>query len=203
MNLSIIKFGGSLINSNFLLHWLTAIKQFSSTNKTIVVPGGGVFANKVREVQKQFKFDELIAHRMAIFAMCQYGNMLSGLNPEIKKTETINKEVIDNIDAPLIWIPLELIEEPSEIPNNWDFSSDSIALWLATQLKADNLIFIKSAELAEEKKISQLIASGKLDRGMYKFIKYFGGKLIWLSKHQYTYLNIPKKLFNTNIEIYL
>ncbi len=38
-------------------------------------------------------------------------------------------------------------EQPSPLPQSWDVSSDTIAAWIAGQLKAESLVLLKSASL--------------------------------------------------------
>ena len=47
----IVKLGGSLLGAEELTHWLELLARYSD-GKIIIVPGGGIFADAVREAQK-------------------------------------------------------------------------------------------------------------------------------------------------------
>ena len=203
MPITVIKLGGSLIHSHVLQNWLENIQKFALTNNVIVVPGGGVFADRVREVQQQFSFDEQTAHRMALLAMSQYGHMLSGLNPAFRIIDDIGK-ISSGFDQglPLVWLPNCLMDDNSEVPANWDFSSDSIALWLAIKLKAECLILVKSLSVdGTELNIHQLVQTEKIDKGIQELSDKFPGEIRWLAKTQYAVLNNPDQLRDISLKI--
>ena len=148
LSVTVIKLGGSLMRSAELTLWLESITKLAQKTRVIIVPGGGEFADKVRETQQSLCFDNQTAHRLALLAMFQYGYLLTGLNPSIKIIENID-ELLSTKDSqmPMLWLPDVLLNDFSEIPASWDYSSDSIALWLATKVNAEQLILIKTLVL--------------------------------------------------------
>ncbi|MFN0316892.1 MAG: aspartate kinase, partial [Burkholderiales bacterium] len=64
----IVKLGGSLSRAGTLAQWLAAIAQVGR-GKIIVVPGGGSYADAVRDEQERWRFDDSCAHSMALLAM--------------------------------------------------------------------------------------------------------------------------------------
>ena len=54
----------------------------------VIVPGGGPFADAVRALQPALGMGELVAHRMAILAMQQFGLALQALEPRLGLAET-------------------------------------------------------------------------------------------------------------------
>ena len=72
MTKTVLKLGGSLMQSKELIFFLKNI--FSQTNNStcIVVTGGGKFAENIRKMQKEFKFSDEVAHKMALLSMKQY-----------------------------------------------------------------------------------------------------------------------------------
>ena len=62
----IIKLGGSLLSSGSLKEWLSIIVEFGA-GKLVIVPGGGIFADQVRNAQQKYKFDDKTAHQIYIF----------------------------------------------------------------------------------------------------------------------------------------
>jgi len=85
----VVKLGGSFAASRKLVQWIEVLADHGG-GRTVIVPGGGQFADIVRTAQKQWCFADDIAHQMAIYAMVQYGLMLSGLSPILKPVADIS-----------------------------------------------------------------------------------------------------------------
>ena len=74
--LLVAKLGGSLADSARRDLWLAAFG--AARDPLILVPGGGPFAREVRAEQIRTKFDDVEAHRRALFAMERFGALLAG-----------------------------------------------------------------------------------------------------------------------------
>jgi 5-(aminomethyl)-3-furanmethanol phosphate kinase len=191
------------MRSTELSSWLDSIESSASDSDIIIVPGGGEFADKVREMQVLFKFDDQRAHRMALLAMSQYGYLLAGINPKL--------QIVEDLDAlssklgkklPLLWLPTALINDDSEIPASWDFTSDSIALWLAIQLAAHSLILVKSKDLnCRNLSIKKHIENGDLDKGFQELNDKYSGEIIFFNKSQYRQLTDPLEQVEISREV--
>ncbi len=139
----VVKLGGSLAGSPSLRDWLDCL----SLSPSIIVPGGGPFADAVRKAQEQWHFDELTAHHMAILGMRQYGRMLLGLCPKLLAATTL-ADFARNQTLAKVWMPSPEALDDAGIPASWDITSDSLAAWLAGQIHAEHLLLVKSvAEL--------------------------------------------------------
>ncbi len=171
--------------------WLDSIVAISKNANVVVVPGGGEFADTVRNLQKIHQFDELAAHQMALLAMCQFGYLLAGMNKQFKIIEDI--EILSSTmgkSLPLLWLPTILINDQSEIPASWDFTSDSIALWLATKISATKLVIVKSKDLNKDNiSIRNHIKSDNLDKGFQELSNIYSGEILFFEKSQYNQLN--------------
>ena len=190
MSVTVIKLGGSLMRSVELSAWLASIESLATNTNIIIVPGGGEFADKVRETQALCKFDDQYAHRMALLAMSQYGYLLAGINPRLQIVEDIDALPLNlSMKMPLLWLPTTLIQDDSEIPSSWDFTSDSIALWLAIKLAAHRLILVKSKDLTNAKLlINNHIENNDLDKGFQQLTDKYSGKIYFMEKKQYSLL---------------
>ena len=187
MNLTIIKLGGSLMRSSELSAWLISIESLSENSDVIIVPGGGEFADSVRSLQNTHGFDDHTAHRMALLAMCQYGHLLAGMNPKLHPVEDIDA-ILSSLgkNIPLLWLPMALIDDDTEICASWDFTSDSIALWLATKLLATKLVLVKSKDLnSVNTSIRNHIKMNHLDKGFQELSKVYSGEILFFEKSQY------------------
>lgn len=179
------------MRSQELSAWLECIEEESKKSDIIIVPGGGEFADNVRELQRSFKFSDQLAHKMALLAMTQFGYLLHELNPSIKVVHDINT-LFENLGKglPLLWLPMTLLDDFTEISANWDYSSDSIALWLAMKLSATRLILVKSMALTDdESTFMHLIDKGYLDKGFQGLVGQYKGDVLWFNKNQYQQLH--------------
>ena len=145
----VVKLGGSLSDSDDLSSWLDALAVLGG-GRLVIVPGGGPFADQVRRSQARWGFDEVTAHHMALLAMEQYGWMLAGMRPELKRASSLAeiRQALSEGRVP-VWLPGQLVGCAQDIPASWDLTSDSLAAWLANILAAECLILIKSVQPAE------------------------------------------------------
>lgn len=157
--MKVVKLGGSLYHHPALLQrWLEKLAQLSRTDTIIIVPGGGPFADQVRSAQHQYHFDDAHAHHMALLAMTQFGLMLQSLLP--------NSELLTELQPPSsrlnIWLPSSDLMNETAIVQNWQVTSDSLALWLAGKLNCDALFIIKCCDIFS-RDLSTLSQAGVLD----------------------------------------
>ena len=153
----VVKLGGSLALSGQLRSWIEALTgqggglgrraRPALAPDMIIVPGGGPFANRVREMQASLGFNDSTAHTMAVLAMEQYGLMLAEFCPALVPVSSAVAlmRTIRHKGIPL-WMPSRMISRRSDIPGLWEVTSDSLAAWLAAYLKATCLILVKSVD---------------------------------------------------------
>jgi aspartokinase-like uncharacterized kinase len=183
----VVKLGGSLLGSPELKRWLDVFTRHGD-GKIVIVPGGGVFADAVRESQKLSGIDDVVAHQLAVRAMDQYGVLLAGLNPKLVTAES-ELEIAERgwQHRAIIWLPSKMVIADETIPANWQVTSDSLAARLASKLNADQLILVKSQRPnADQVSMEKLIKDGTVD-------EHFGDAIVgqnfntWvLSKEDYT-----------------
>ena len=138
---AVLKLGGAQARGGRLGNWLDAIA--AQAGRIVVVPGGGAFADLVRTTQREIGFDDEAAHEMAMLAMRQFGRALVSLRPgfEIVDSEAAILHALERRSVP-VWSP-ERMALAAELPASWDLTSDSLAAWLAGQLRARSLILVK------------------------------------------------------------
>lgn len=177
-SLWVVKLGGSLWASDALLAWLEVLCQ----RPVIVVPGGGLFADAVREAQQRWRFDDQLAHTLAISAMTQYGLMLQGLCPTlltVAEPESLKAAIKNGRSA--IWLPDAQSLPVEQIRASWDVTSDSLAAWLAKVLDARHLLLIKSVRPPPgEAAIDDLSRMGLIDRAFPEMAQNCSSR-IWLT----------------------
>jgi aspartokinase-like uncharacterized kinase len=160
----VVKVGGSLLGSPELPLWLDLFARHGD-GKIVIVPGGGIFADTVRESQKRSGCSDAVAHKMAVLAMDQYGVLLAGLNPALVTAES-ELEIAERCwqHRAIVWLPGKMVCADEGIPANWQVTSDSLAAWLAGKLNAEHLILIKSEKpKGDQISMRRLIEGGIVD----------------------------------------
>jgi 5-(aminomethyl)-3-furanmethanol phosphate kinase len=160
----VAKLGGSLAGTPLLKDWIAALDLYP--DPLVIVPGGSGFADAVRVMQTKMHFDDDAAHHMALIAMEQYGLALASLWPRLSLVATpaaIARALRTGRIA--CWAPAHMAMA-SSLPKSWDVTSDSLAAWLATQLRAERMLIIKSAPVDEDASltVTDLVHAGIVDR---------------------------------------
>ena len=167
----VVKIGGSLLGSPELERWLELFVKYSD-GKIVIVPGGGVFANAVREAQKLTKISDSCAHKLAVLAMDQFGLLLANMNPllAIAKTECEIDERTWQHRA-IVWLPSHMVLADDSITQSWDVTSDSLAAWLAKKLDAKQLVLVKSDKpSASQLCLKRMTEEGVVDEAFSEFM---------------------------------
>ena len=143
--ISVLKIGGRL------LYYIEEFKTFCKTlsklsknTKILVVPGGGIFADTVRKIQKKIKFSDDTAHWMAILAMDAYAFILKDMIEGSEIIYTLEEAFFR--DKTVILAPFSLMKERDPLEHSWRVTSDSIAAYVAHQIGAGLLVLIKDVD---------------------------------------------------------
>jgi 5-(aminomethyl)-3-furanmethanol phosphate kinase len=140
----VIKLGGSLAAAPQLQAWLEAIATYGG-GRTVVVPGGGPFANQIRRAARRHALSDGPAHRMALLAMEQYAWMLSDLNAALAPAATPAAiATAQRRGAVALWLPMRMAADHPAVEKSWAVTSDSLAAWLAGLMGARELVLVKS-----------------------------------------------------------
>jgi len=184
----VVKVGGSLLGSPELERWLGLFAKFSDGN-IILVPGGGVFADAVRDAQKVSKISEACAHRLAVLAMDQFGLILANMNSDLAVART-EMEIDERTwqHRCIVWLPSQMVLADDSIPQSWDVTSDSIAAWLAEKVDAQQLVLVKSDKPdGPELSLRMMQESGIVDEAFSDFVlnKTFGKWMLKKTDYEY------------------
>ena len=158
----IVKLGGSLYHTTELKTWLVRLAEQALQEPVVIVPGGGPFADMVRQAQIQHQFDDAHAHHMALLAMSQFGLLLHSLQPAAIIIHTVAQVPVHPQLA--IWLPDDQLLEVNALQQNWQVTSDSLALWFAQQLPRSRLSLIKR-NMLDSGDIQVLSEQGIIDQG--------------------------------------
>jgi 5-(aminomethyl)-3-furanmethanol phosphate kinase len=180
----IVKLGGSLARLPELKLWLQVLARFGK-GKVVIVPGGGVFADQIRELQVRWKFSDSSAHRMALLAMEQYGLTLCAIEPELVPASGTSevRMVLESSRVP-VWFPYAELSSDTSVANSWDVTSDSLSAWLTRALNAERLLLVKSCPLpSKPASVAYLARQGIVDCAFPMYVR--GSRWqTWLLPHQ-------------------
>jgi aspartokinase-like uncharacterized kinase len=167
MSLRVIKLGGSLLDwpelPTRLRRWLAA--QPTATN--VIIVGGGPIVEGLRTIDRAQRLSASASHWLAIDAMSLTARVLGELLPEARLTDS--PTAVDTATLGTLWIldvvPLLRAEQgsASALPESWDVTSDSIAAHVAHQLKASELVLLKSAEVPQFQTVEELARAAHVD----------------------------------------
>jgi aspartokinase-like uncharacterized kinase len=145
---AVIKVGGSLAEKPAALKTLgSKLSEIAEKHSIAVVPGGGKFADVVREFDQQYALSADAAHMMAILGMDQFGLLLSQVIPKSCTTYSLSDaKRFSAVKAVPIFLPSRLIFRENPLESSWDVTSDSITAYVASQLNADKLILVTDVD---------------------------------------------------------
>jgi (4-(4-[2-(gamma-L-glutamylamino)ethyl]phenoxymethyl)furan-2-yl)methanamine synthase len=144
---AVVKLGGSLLKTPAMLRTvLGAIAEAARRHTIVVVPGGGPFADAVREVDQRFRLRDDAAHWMAVLAMDQYAQFVAA-SLEGGELATNRAAIAARVTQGRIPVlaPFRWLQEIDPLPHSWEVTSDSIAAWAAGALGARQLVLVKAA----------------------------------------------------------
>jgi aspartokinase-like uncharacterized kinase len=142
---TVIKVGGSLARiPNALARVSLRVREVARNCPVLVVPGGGPFADAVREFDRVAGLSPDVAHWMAILAMDQYAHVLvQQISDAVLVTEPGRiQEGLDRTGC-VVLAPSRWMRSADALPHSWQVTGDSIAAFVAGALDARQLVLIK------------------------------------------------------------
>lgn len=135
----IVKVGGSVASRIEEI-----VQELKETGEDIlIVPGGWVFADIVREIDSREKLDPSHAHWMAIAAMDMYAYYISNFGVD---TVEADQPADIEISGVAVLLPYGLLRKNDELPHSWGVTSDSIAVWLASRIGCREVVKVTDVD---------------------------------------------------------
>ncbi len=170
----VVKLGGSLLGTPELPRFLDTLVKISD-GKVLIVPGGGIFADTVRQAQQTSHICDAAAHHLALLAMDQFGLLLADMHPGLV-TASSELEIAERgwQHRCIVWLPSHMVLADESIPKNWQVTSDSLSAWVASKIGAEHLVLVKSKDLTAYSKepevtVQTLMTDGLLDEAFAEF----------------------------------
>lgn len=161
----VIKLGGSLLSDpkdGRLQRWCDWLAG-EGAGRSIVVAGGGPFADAVRASQARWGFPDGVAHRMALRAMDQYALMLGESRPGFVAVDEIARMTdLCVAGRTPVWMPARELDTRLDLPRDWRVTSDSLAAWLTLRLRLPSVLLVKSCDIPDVP-LSELALRGIVD----------------------------------------
>jgi aspartokinase-like uncharacterized kinase len=144
---AVLKVGGSLADDPASLTRLCQeLSSLAKAHRIAVVPGGGEFADTVRKFDRTYGLSNMVAHKMAVLAMDQYGFLLLSITPDSYISQSL-EEIINSAKGTLpILLPSKLMFREDPLKNSWDVTSDTIAAYIAQLLHAKKLVLVTDVD---------------------------------------------------------
>ena len=145
---AVIKAGGSLAEEPELLRALcTKLSVLAKNYSLVVVPGGGRYADVVRDSDNRFNLSNEISHKMAILGIDQFGLLLTQITPNSCATYLLDdaKQLSETRVVP-VFLPSRMLFKENPLKNSWDVTSDSIAAHIAGRLRAAKVLLVTDVD---------------------------------------------------------
>jgi 5-(aminomethyl)-3-furanmethanol phosphate kinase len=158
----VLKLGGSLAETGQLRNMLAIVRR--ARRPLVIVPGGGPFADAVRDMQRALRFSDEIAHEMALNAMHQMADAMRAIEPRLATADTLigMARAWRKRRVP-VWLPSRLCAGDRRIPRDWSITSDGLAARLTERLGKADLIVLKSCRVPRNASAAALARRGIVD----------------------------------------
>ena len=140
--MKIVKLGGSLQEKGReIIRFLSDYAE-TKNHTVIIIPGGGHFVKRIKELSEQEVISNDAAHWMAVLGMHQYGFYLAD-GSGIEIVESV--EELRNVVHICLLLPYTLLKADDSLPHTWNVTSDTIAAFVAN--KVGETSFIKLTDV--------------------------------------------------------
>lgn len=185
MRRSVVKVGGSLLTLPDLAARLRALFVQLAGDQILVLAGGGLAADAVREWDRIHRLEARTSHRLAIDAMSLTASLLNEILPEAALVHS--REEADRVDSNsriAVLSPVPVLDELDETTDErlavgWDCTSDSIAGWIAVQWDVESLVLVKSVDVPDADQLSAESATPAVDACFRSVLQDSGVDVHW------------------------
>jgi probable H4MPT-linked C1 transfer pathway protein len=142
---TVVKLGGGLLAYEGSLDTvLNVLADVARDEPLLIIPGGGPFADAVREQDARLTLTDDAAHWMAVLGMDQYAHVIVSRMPRavLVTDATEMSTALASRRIPVL-APYAWLRRADPLPHSWEVTSDSIAAWIARAIGASRLVLVK------------------------------------------------------------
>src|SRR6185503_5640050 len=142
---TVVKIGGGLLaHEGSLDSVLLVLADIARDEPLLIIPGGGPFADAVRDQDARLTLTDDAAHWMAVLGMDQYAHLIVSRMPraELVTDATEMSTALASRRIPVL-APYAWLCRADPLPHSWEVTSDSIAAWIAHAIAARRLVLVK------------------------------------------------------------
>jgi probable H4MPT-linked C1 transfer pathway protein len=142
---TVVKIGGGLLAHQGALDTvLAAIADAARDEPLLIIPGGGPFADAVRDQHTRLRLTDDAAHWMAVLGMDQYAHLIvSRMTGAVLVTDATEMSAALAARRIPVLAPYAWLRRADPLPHSWEVTSDSIAAWVAHAIAASRLVLVK------------------------------------------------------------
>jgi aspartokinase-like uncharacterized kinase len=164
----VVKVGGSLYDWAELGPRLRQFLETLRRESVVLVPGGGPFADVIRDLDRIHGLGDVAAHWLALQSQTSAAQFLAQLVPGARIIEALNPARNHWMRGRVTILNMLRFARGDEsrvdhLPHTWAATSDSLAARVARIAGAARLILLKSATLPEGMDWNAAAASGYVD----------------------------------------
>lgn len=180
--LTVVKLGGSLFSLEHLGQKLVDFCHSQHLTNIAIIPGGGPFADSVRQLDRVQKLSTEISHHLGVCSMSLSARFVATLNEKFVRVESAWELTAawENSQIPVLDIAKDILDCPN-LPASWDVTSDSIAAWVASHHAGSQLILLKSTDLSERTCTFQSAAEAGIVDRFFPFASRWVNEIVWVN----------------------
>jgi aspartokinase-like uncharacterized kinase len=166
--LTIVRLGGSLLHLPTLHTQLQQLTQLLLPARILIITGGGLAADSIRQLDRSFKLPAKITHWQAIAAMSFNAQLLVRTGNALKSARDTESAQLawKNRCTPVLdahaWLQGPGKTTANSLPESWHVTSDSIAAAVAHAWHCSRLVLAKSCP-PPALNVHELAAAGAVD----------------------------------------
>ncbi len=173
----VVKIGGSLLDLPDLKSRIRAWSSRRFFRSTLWIVGGGEAVNQIR-ARRNIRGNPAKEHWECIEVMDANSRRIADWFPEWGlATDPTRDQCSGPLPGNSILLTRNWLDENTGLPQNWDVTSDSIALEVAKATRAMELVLLKSCSPKAGKSIEELVESGFVDQHFKQSIRERGLEL--------------------------
>jgi probable H4MPT-linked C1 transfer pathway protein len=136
--------GGLLVDDGCLDIVLNVLADVARDEPLLIVPGGGPFADVVRDQDARLHLSDDAAHWMAVLGMDQYAHVIvSRMRGAVLVSDSVEMSAAVCAGHIPVLAPSAWLRRDDPLPHSWQVTSDSIAAWIAGEIGAKRLVLVK------------------------------------------------------------